>query len=110
MKRGRRPDHQPRRLGGRAAVSDYSRTASEGRRHCLTKALAKALAPEVQVNAVAPGPVMPPDDLGPERAAITRDAAQRFGSLTTAALRRFSRRTPTSPPARSSGRRRRLIA
>ncbi len=40
---------------------------------CLTKALAKTLAPEVQVNAVAPGPVLPPDDLGPdERQAIVR--------------------------------------
>jgi len=40
---------------------------------CLTKALAKALAPEVQVNAVAPGPVMLPDDIGPaERQAIAR--------------------------------------
>src|SRR5262249_56148291 len=40
---------------------------------CLTKALAKALAPDVQVNAVAPGPVMPPDDLGAvERQAIPR--------------------------------------
>ena len=40
---------------------------------CLTKALAKALAPEVTVNAVAPGPVMPPDDVGEaERQAIVR--------------------------------------
>jgi len=40
---------------------------------CLTKALAKALAPEVLVNAVSPGPVMPPEDLGEaERAAIAR--------------------------------------
>jgi NAD(P)-dependent dehydrogenase (short-subunit alcohol dehydrogenase family) len=40
---------------------------------CLTKALAKALGPEVQVNAVAPGPVLPPDDLGAaERQAIAR--------------------------------------
>jgi NAD(P)-dependent dehydrogenase (short-subunit alcohol dehydrogenase family) len=48
---------------------------------CLTKALAKALAPEVQVNAVAPGPVMPPDELGPaERAAIVRATPlKRFG-------------------------------
>jgi NAD(P)-dependent dehydrogenase (short-subunit alcohol dehydrogenase family) len=48
---------------------------------CLTKALAKALAPEVQVNAVAPGPVMPPDDLGPdERKAIVRATPlKRFG-------------------------------
>lgn len=28
----------------------------------LTRALAKALAPEVRVNAVAPGPVLPPED------------------------------------------------
>jgi len=49
---------------------------------CLTKALAKALAPEVQVNAVAPGPVMPPDDLGPdERKAIVRATPlKRIGS------------------------------
>ncbi len=40
---------------------------------CLTKALAKALAPAVAVNAVAPGPVMPPDDIGvAEREAIIR--------------------------------------
>src|SRR5205814_7406668 len=39
----------------------------------LTKALAKALAPAVQVNAVAPGPVMPPEELTPaEREAIVR--------------------------------------
>lgn len=40
---------------------------------CLTKALAKALAPSVQVNAVAPGPVMPPADMSDaERQAIIR--------------------------------------
>jgi NAD(P)-dependent dehydrogenase (short-subunit alcohol dehydrogenase family) len=40
---------------------------------CLTKALAKELAPEVTVNAVAPGPVLPPEDLGEEeRQAIVR--------------------------------------
>ena len=40
---------------------------------CLTKALAKALAPEVHVNAVAPGPVLLPSDVGPsEREAIVR--------------------------------------
>jgi len=32
----------------------------------LTRALAKALAPEVQVNCVALGPVMPPDNYGAE--------------------------------------------
>ncbi len=40
---------------------------------CLTKALAKELAPAVQVNAVAPGPVLPPADMtDAERAAIAR--------------------------------------
>ena len=40
---------------------------------CLTKALAKALAPTVRVNAVAPGPVMPPGDMSEtERQAIMR--------------------------------------
>ena len=39
----------------------------------LTRALAKELAPEVQVNAVAPGPVMPPDGMPvAEREAIAR--------------------------------------
>lgn len=32
----------------------------------LTKALAKTLAPDVQVNCVAPGPVLEPEDLSPE--------------------------------------------
>jgi NAD(P)-dependent dehydrogenase (short-subunit alcohol dehydrogenase family) len=40
---------------------------------CLTKALAKELAPEVAVNAVAPGPVLPPEDMGEaEKRAIVR--------------------------------------
>lgn len=32
----------------------------------LTRAMAKALAPEIRVNAVAPGTVLPPDEYGPE--------------------------------------------
>ena len=40
---------------------------------CITKELAKELAPEVQVNAVAPGPVMPPEGMSAaEREAIAR--------------------------------------
>jgi NAD(P)-dependent dehydrogenase (short-subunit alcohol dehydrogenase family) len=49
---------------------------------CLTKALAKALAPDVQVNAVAPGPVMPPDDL---------PAAERQGIVRATPLKRFGK-------------------
>jgi len=36
---------------------------------CLTKALAKELAPHVRVNAVAPGPVMLPEDMTAEETA-----------------------------------------
>ncbi|MBM3274573.1 MAG: SDR family oxidoreductase [Candidatus Sericytochromatia bacterium] len=33
---------------------------------CMTKALAKELAPDVTVNAVAPGPMLPPEDMDEE--------------------------------------------
>lgn len=50
----------------------------------LTKALAKTLAPTIQVNAVAPGPVMLPEDFGDaERDAVIRATPlKRIGSPT----------------------------
>jgi NAD(P)-dependent dehydrogenase (short-subunit alcohol dehydrogenase family) len=49
---------------------------------CMTRALAKELAPEITVNAVAPGPVLAPEDMGAEeRRAIERATPlKRFGT------------------------------
>ena len=53
----------------------------------LTRALAKALAPEVQVNCVALGPVMPPEDYSAEENARLAEATltKRLGSPTDVA-------------------------
>jgi len=48
-------------------------TVAKGGIVTLTMGLAKALAPQVQVNAIAPGPILPPPGLG---AAAKRRAAQ----------------------------------
>ncbi len=49
---------------------------------CLTQSLAKALAPEVQVNAVLPGPVLLPEDVGAKEREAIRNATlvKRIGS------------------------------
>lgn len=48
----------------------------------LTRVLARALAPEIQVNAIAPGSVLPPDAWGAKERAdlVRRTALKRLGS------------------------------
>ena len=59
--------------GERPYVGYLPYTVSKAGLICLTKALAKELAPEVAVNAVAPGPVLPPEDMSDaEKQAIVR--------------------------------------
>ncbi len=49
---------------------------------CMTKALAKELAPDITVNAVAPGPMLPPEDLdqSARRKIADRIPLKRWGS------------------------------
>ena len=55
---------------------------SKGGVIALTKALAKELAPRIQVNAIAPGPILPPPGMGPaeRRRIAARVPLQRWGS------------------------------
>jgi len=57
-------------IGDWAGIRPYNNylpyTVSKAGLIGLTRALAKALAPEVQVNCVALGPVMPPEEYGPD--------------------------------------------
>lgn len=54
---------------------------AKGGLYALTRALAKELAPDVLVNGVAPGPVLPPEDADAEHReiAIRRTLLQRWG-------------------------------
>jgi len=49
---------------------------------CLTQALAKELAPRIQVNAIGPGPVLAPSDLSPrqKRQIIKSTVLKRWGT------------------------------
>ena len=49
---------------------------------CLTKSLAKALGPKVQVNAIAPGPILLPPDLteAEKQEVVDATVVKRIGS------------------------------
>ncbi len=69
--------------GKRPLPGYLSYCVSKGGVLALTQVLAKALAPQVQVNAVAPGPVLPPDDYTAtaRRALIGHTPLKRLGQV-----------------------------
>lgn len=73
-------------LGDLAGIQSWSRHAAHGIAKAgllhLTRVAARALAPEVRVNAIAPGTVLPPDDMGEDEVErLTRGIPlQRIGS------------------------------
>lgn len=73
-------------LADLAGLQSWARYAAHGVAKAgithLTRVAARALAPEVRVNAIAPGAVLPPDDTSPEELErLARGAAlQRLGS------------------------------
>jgi pteridine reductase len=69
--------------GKRPLPGYLSYGVSKGGVLALTQVLAKAFAPQVQVNAVAPGPVLPPDDYTAtaRRALIRHTPLKRLGQV-----------------------------
>jgi pteridine reductase len=73
-------------IGDWAGIRPYNNylpyTVSKSGLIGLTRALAKAFAPEVQVNCVALGPVMPPEDYSEEEKArlVAGTLTKRLGS------------------------------
>jgi NAD(P)-dependent dehydrogenase (short-subunit alcohol dehydrogenase family) len=67
--------------GQRPVLGYLPYCVSKGGIHALTLALAKALAPQVQVNEVVLGPVLPPDNYGEQatRALVEQTPLQRLG-------------------------------